>query len=123
MSIALTTEDIKELVKASLGPLPTVCQEQVLLDMERARMATEDGLAAAEKKRKREQEENKRLDRDKNRRLTAIREVMLDGRFNNNQKFGFTIRTLTEILDDGEVEQDDDAERQVYEELTGRFLR
>ena len=39
-------EDLKELVKASLGPLPTVCQEQVLLDMERARMQVEEKKAA-----------------------------------------------------------------------------
>ena len=45
-----------DLVKASLGPLPTVCQEQVLLDMERARMQAEDNRAAlirTDKKRKR----------------------------------------------------------------------
>ena len=33
-----------DIVKASLGPLPNVCQEQVLLDLERARMANEDNL-------------------------------------------------------------------------------
>ena len=33
-----------DLVKVSLGPLPNVCQEQVLLDLERARMANEDNL-------------------------------------------------------------------------------
>ena len=58
-----TMEDISEIVKASLGPLPTVCQEQVLLDLERARMQAEDNrmqaetnktaLAHSEKKRKR----------------------------------------------------------------------
>ena len=39
-------EDIGDIVKASLGPLPTVCQEQVMLDMERARMQAEDNRAA-----------------------------------------------------------------------------
>jgi len=34
--------DLKELVKDCLGPLPRVCQEQVLLDLERARMTAED---------------------------------------------------------------------------------
>ena len=56
-------EDISEIVKASLGPFLTVCQEQVLLDLERARMQAEDyrtqaesnkaALAHSEKKRKR----------------------------------------------------------------------
>ena len=41
--------DLKELVKESLGPLPRVCQEQVLLDMERARMFAEDAHAATER--------------------------------------------------------------------------
>ena len=45
-------EDIKELVKATLGPRPNVCQEQVLLDLERARMAKEDTLAAEKAKQK-----------------------------------------------------------------------
>ena len=39
-------EDIGDIVKASLGPLPTVCQEQVVLDLERARMQAEDNRAA-----------------------------------------------------------------------------
>ena len=34
--------DLKGLVKDCLGPLPRVCQEQVLLDLERARMTAED---------------------------------------------------------------------------------
>ena len=34
-----------DIVKASLGPLPNVCQEQVLLDMERVRMSKEDLLS------------------------------------------------------------------------------
>ena len=34
--------DLKELIKESLGPLPRVCHEQVMLDMERARMTAED---------------------------------------------------------------------------------
>ena len=40
--------DLKELIKESLGPLPRVCQEHVLLDMERARMFAEDARAATE---------------------------------------------------------------------------
>jgi hypothetical protein len=39
-------EDIGDIVKAALGPLPTVCQEQVLLDLERAKMQAEDERAA-----------------------------------------------------------------------------
>ncbi len=35
-------EDLKNMVQDCLGPLPRVCQEQVLLDMERARMQAED---------------------------------------------------------------------------------
>ena len=35
-------EDVKTLVQDALGPLPKVCQEQVLLDMERSRMMAED---------------------------------------------------------------------------------
>ena len=38
--------EIGDLVKAALGPLPLLCQEQVLLDLERARMANEDTIAA-----------------------------------------------------------------------------
>ena len=34
--------DLKGLIQESLGPLPRVCQEQVLLDLERARMTAED---------------------------------------------------------------------------------
>ncbi len=36
-------EDVKLMVKDCLGPLPKVCQEQVLLDMERSRMLAADG--------------------------------------------------------------------------------
>ncbi len=35
-------EDVKVMVKDCLGPLPRVCQEQVLLDMERSRMLAAD---------------------------------------------------------------------------------
>ncbi len=35
-------EDVKIMIKDCLGPLPRVCQEQVLLDMERSRMMAED---------------------------------------------------------------------------------
>ena len=34
--------DLSGLIQESLGPLPRVCQEQVLLDLERARMTAED---------------------------------------------------------------------------------
>ena len=34
-------EDVKIMVEDCLGPLPRVCQEQVLLDMERSRMMAE----------------------------------------------------------------------------------
>ena len=34
--------DLKGLIQESLGPLPRVCQEQVMLDLERARMTAED---------------------------------------------------------------------------------
>ena len=34
--------DLKGLIQESLGPLPRVCQEQVILDLERARMTAED---------------------------------------------------------------------------------
>ena len=39
--------DLKGLIQESLGPLPRVCQEQVLLDLERARMTAEDARADA----------------------------------------------------------------------------
>ena len=35
-------EDVKVMVQDALGPLPRVCQEQVLLDMERSRMLAAD---------------------------------------------------------------------------------
>ena len=35
-------EDLKIMVQDALGPLPRVCQEQVLLDMEQSRMMAED---------------------------------------------------------------------------------
>ena len=35
-------EDVKKMVQDCLGPLPRVCPEHVLLDMERARMQAED---------------------------------------------------------------------------------
>ena len=37
-----------DIVKASLGPLPNVCQEQVLTDMERVRMSREELIAELE---------------------------------------------------------------------------
>ena len=64
-------EDLKELVKASLGPLPTVCQEQVLLDMERARMQAEDNRAALA----RSEEKRKRLEYQREVALLHCREV------------------------------------------------
>ena len=43
-----------DIVKSSLGPRPNVCQEQVLLDMERAMMAKEDNRAAVIRTEKKE---------------------------------------------------------------------
>ena len=37
-----TLTGLGSIVKEALGPLPQVCQEQVLLDLERARMTAED---------------------------------------------------------------------------------
>ena len=45
MSDATTT--VGSIIKEALGPLPRVCQEQVLLDLERARMTAEDLRGAA----------------------------------------------------------------------------
>ena len=56
-------DDLKDLVKASLGPLPMVCQEQVLLDMERARMKAEDNQAAEKKKKRLEEQKEQALRR------------------------------------------------------------
>ena len=39
--------DMKGLIQESLGPLPRICQEQILLDLERARMTAEDARADA----------------------------------------------------------------------------
>ena len=64
-------DNIGDLVKAALGPLPTVCQEQVLLDMERARMGKEDKEAAlihTDKKRR-------CLERHKNSALVYLQEA------------------------------------------------
>ena len=36
------TATLGNIVAQAVGPLPQVCQEQVLLDMERARMSAED---------------------------------------------------------------------------------
>ena len=45
--------DLKGLIQESLGPLPRVCQEQVMLDLERARMTAEDARADAARMRER----------------------------------------------------------------------
>ncbi len=40
-----STARLGSIIKEALGPLPRVCQEQVLLDLERARMTAEDALS------------------------------------------------------------------------------
>ena len=105
-------EDISEIVKASLGPLPTVCQEQVLLDLERARMQAEDNraaLARSEKKiqRMEEQREHALLQ------LNLVRDDLLHvyerSGVNEHQEFAVSvsINALTNIIDD--MESDGDA--------------
>ena len=64
-------DDIKELVKVSLGALPKVCQEQVLLECERARMQAEDNRAALTRMEKK----TKRLEEQKDQALMHCREV------------------------------------------------
>ena len=64
-------EDIGDIVKATLGPLPTVCEEQVLLHMERARMQAEDNRAALICK----EQTTKRLQEQKEQALLHCREV------------------------------------------------
>jgi len=104
-------EDIKELVKATLGPLPTVCQEQVLLDMERTRMPAEDNRAAlirTDKKRKRleDQKEQALLQ------LGVVRDDLLHvyerSGVNEHQEFAVSvsINALTNIIDGMESDSD-----------------
>ena len=105
-------EDISEIVKASLGPLPAVCQEQVLLDLERARMQAEDNraaLARSEKKiqRMEEQRDHALLQ------LNLVRDDLLHvyerSGVNEHQEFAVSvsINALTNIIDD--MESDGDA--------------
>ena len=104
-------EDIKELVKATLGPLPTVCQEQVMLDMERAKMQAEDDRAARirmEKKiqRMEEQKEHAFLQ------LNVVRDDLLHvyerSGVNEHQEFAVSvsINALTNIIDSMESDSD-----------------
>ena len=104
-------EDIGDIVKASLGPLPTVCQEQVMLDMERARMQAEDNKAAlirTEKKIQRieEQREHALLQ------LNVVRDDLLHvyerSGVNELQEFAVSvsINALTNIIDDMESDGD-----------------
>ena len=104
-------EDIKELVKATLGPIPTVCQEQVMLDMERARMQAEDDRAARirmEKKiqRMEEQKEHAFLQ------LNVVRDDLLHvyerSGVNEHQEFAVSvsINALTNIIDSMESDSD-----------------
>ena len=64
-------EDIGDVVKATLGARPNVCQEQVLQDMERARMQAEDNRAALICK----EQTTKRLQEQKEQALLHCREV------------------------------------------------
>ena len=105
-------EDIGDIVKATLGARPIVCQEQVMLDMERARMQAEDNKAAlirTEKKRKRleDQKEQALLQ------LGVIRDDLLhvyDTRSGANEQQDFavsvSINALTNIIDGMESDSD-----------------
>ena len=104
-------EDIGDIVKATLGPLPTVCQEQVMLDMERARMQAEDNKAAlirTEKKiqRMEEQREHALLQ------LNVVRDDLLHvyerSGVNEHQEFAISvsINALTNIIDSMESDSD-----------------
>ena len=104
-------EDISEIVKASLGPLPTVCQEQVLLDLERARMQAEDNraaLARSEKKiqRMEAQREHALLQ------LNLVRDDLLHvyerSGVSEHQEFAVSvsINALTNIIDGMESDSD-----------------
>ena len=104
-------EDIKELVKATLGPIPAVCQEQVMLAMERARMQAEDHRAAlirTEKKTKRLQEQKEHALSQ----LNVIRDDLLHvcerSGVNEYQEFAVSvsINALTNIIDDMESDSD-----------------
>ena len=59
-------EDVKKMVQDCLGPLPRVCPEHVLLDMERARMQAEDlrGLLSQVNEALGEQEDQRNEERD-----------------------------------------------------------
>ena len=61
-----TMEDLKKMVQDCLGPLPRVCPEHVLLDMERARMQAEDlrGLLSQVNEALGEQEDERNEERD-----------------------------------------------------------
>ena len=104
-------QDIGDIVKATLGPLPTVCQEQVMLDMERARMQAEDKPAAlplTEKKiqRMEEQREHALLQ------LNVVRDDLLHvyerSGVNEHQEFAVSvsINALTNIIDGMESDSD-----------------
>ena len=105
-------EDIKELVKATLGPIPTVCQEQVMLDMERAKMQAEDDRAALSRMEKK----NQRMEDQRKRALpllTVVRDELLhvydSSGVNEHQEFAVSvsINALTNVIDD--LESDGDA--------------
>jgi hypothetical protein len=96
-------EDIKELVKTTLGPLPTVCQEHVMLDMERARMQAEDNKAAlvrTHKKMKRLEDQREEALQP----LGAVRDDLLHvyerSGVNEHQEFAVSvsINALTNII-------------------------
>ena len=105
-------EDIGDIVKASLGPLPTVCQEQVVLDLERARMQAEDNRAAlirTEKKIQRMEEQREHTLQQ----LNVVRDDLLHvyerSGVSEHQEFAISvsINALTNVIDD--LESDGDA--------------
>ena len=97
-------EDIGEIVKASLGPLPTVCQEQVLLDLERARMQAEDNRAALARSEKKIQRMEEQIDHALLQ-LNLVRDDLLHvyerSGVNEHQEFAVSvsINALTNIID------------------------
>ena len=107
-------DDLKDLVNASFGPLPKVCQEQILWEMERARMQAEDNQAALT----RTEKKRKRLEEQREQALLHIRVVrddllhVYDERSGANEQQDFavsvSINALTDIIDG--MESDSDAE-------------
>ena len=104
-------EDIGDIVKATLGARPNVCQEQVLQDMERARMQAEDDRAA----RIRMEKKIQRMEEQKEHalpQLNVIRDDLLHvyerSGVNEHQEFAVSvsINALTNVIDDMESDSD-----------------